>query len=270
MIESVRKWGLRSSPFVLFVTLWYCVSWGVGPARLPSPPSALRTLAATFTSNEIIAAQGGGTHGYFPQICSTFWHVSIGLVVGILTGLGAALGCYESSIARSSLRGITELGRTVPPLLFIPFCVIVFGVSDWVQIIGVGLYSGLTMCLYSLGALESLPENYAQMATLLGAQRLRRIWTVQLPAILPTILGAIRVASSYGLGISIVAEYLASPTGIGRVMKYSMAYSNVDLIVVGVLWTVILSFLFDWVIVTVLSAFLKWTRRGDLLRWLTT
>jgi ABC-type nitrate/sulfonate/bicarbonate transport system permease component len=227
-------------------------------------------MIATFGKSAIIEAQGGGAHGYLPQIASTFWHVSAGLTAGILLGLSAAMLCFGNPITRRILGDATEFGRTIPPLLLIPFCSIVFGVSDWVQIIGVALYSGLIMCMYCLGALEALPDNYLQMAALLGARPVRRICTVQLPGILPAILGAVRVAASYGLGISIVAEYLASPTGIGRVMKYSMAYSNVELIVVGVLWTAALSFLFDLIIVVLLSASLKWTRRADLVRWLTT
>jgi ABC-type nitrate/sulfonate/bicarbonate transport system permease component len=229
----------------------------------------MRVLVDTASASEIVRAQGGGEHGYGPQVISTFWHVALGEMIGIVVGLASALLCSCSRFSRNMLGAVTELGRTVPPLLFVPFAAIVLGVSDWVQIVGVALYSGLLVCLYSLAALVALPLSYSQLATLLGAGELRQVWTVRLPGILPDLLGAVRIAVSYGLGISIVAEYLASPTGIGRVMKYSMAYANVDLIVIGVIWTSVLSFVFDGVIVLVLSVFLKWTRRADLVRWLT-
>ena len=85
---------------------------------------------------------------------------------------------------------------------------------------------------------------------------------------LPRLLGPVRVVFAFSLGISVVAEYLASPTGIGRVMKLAMAYANVHLIVVGVLWTVIVAFVYDAVTVLFFGFFMRWTGRRQLVEWM--
>jgi ABC-type nitrate/sulfonate/bicarbonate transport system permease component len=94
------------------------------------------------------------------------------------------------------------------------------------------------------------------------------MYTIQLPAILPHLLGPVRLVVAFSIGISVVAEYLASPTGIGRVMKYSMAFANVGLIMVGVLWAVALAFVFDAMTVFTIGAFTRWTGRRQLLEWM--
>ena len=163
---------------------------------------------------------------------------------------------------------VLEVIRTVPPLIFVPFAAIALSGSDLVQVASVALYAALMMSVYTFNAIDNVPSNLLHLSALLGASRYRRMVTVQIPAILPSLLGPVRLVLAFSLGISVVAEYLASPTGIGRVMKYAMAYSNSNLIIVGVMWTVMLAFLFDALTVLFFGAFIRWTGRRQLLEWM--
>jgi len=104
---------------------------------------------------------------------------------------------------------------------------------------------------------------------LLGSSRTRRVLTVQLPSSIPYLIGPLRWVYSFGLGICVVVEYLAADSGIGRAMKEVTAYSRADLIVVGVIWTLVLAFIFDGLLLAMLSAGLEWTDRKALLRWIS-
>jgi ABC-type nitrate/sulfonate/bicarbonate transport system permease component len=256
------------SPVVLLLLCWEAGSWALGPSRLPSPFESLRLMVLSSISNPIIETQGGGSMGYAPHVFSTFWHVALGCTLGFGFGLATALLMAQNKLCLLVGNMLLELTRSVPPLIFVPFITIILGPTDLVQILSVAVYSTLTVALYSLNAISILPSEYLILAELLGANRTRRILTIQLPGILPQLLGAVRLIFSLGLGISIVAEYLVSPSGIGRVMKYSMAYSNAGLIVVGVLWTIMLAFLFDLVTVSLFAVSVRWTERGQLVKFL--
>lgn len=257
-----------ASPALLLLASWSVASWLLGSHRLPGPLYSLRLLLTSAFSDPIISAQGGGSWGYAPHIFSTLWHVGVGASGGILLGVAIALLAAQHITSVTITNTVLELARTLPPLIFVPFAAIGFGVSDWVQVISVALYSSLTIALYTLLALDNLQPSYLQLSELLGANAYRRIITVQLPGILPDLVGPVRLVLAFGLGISIVVEYLASPTGIGRVMKNSMAFSNIDLIMVGVLWTVALAIFLDVCTAILFGALLNWTDRRQLLEWM--
>ena len=88
------------------------------------------------------------------------------------------------------------------------------------------------------------------------------IWDVQVPAVLPELLGALRVTSVMSLGIAIVVEYMVSPQGIGRVMKFAISYSSVDLILVGIIWAIAIAYLIDFILVLIFAYVLRWSTRG--------
>jgi len=253
---------------IVLVVGWSAASWVLGSGRLPGPLESLRLLGTTIGENPVVAAQGGGSWGYSIHVLSTFWHVLAGASGGMIIGCLGALLAAQSSLSWSVADTLLEAIRTVPPLIVVPFAAIALSGSNSVQLVSVALYAALMMAVYTFNAIENIPLNYVQLATLLGASRLRRMANVQIPAMLPRLLGPVRVVLAFSLGISVVAEYLASPTGIGRVMKFAMAYSDVHLIVVGVLWTVIIAFVYDAATVLFFGFFMRWTGRRQLVEWM--
>ena len=256
-------------PLVIGLLLWFIASDALGNNILPSPFVAARLLCQTAFASNLIAAQGGGSHGFAPHVWSTFWHVLAGATEGSLAGLLIALAASQYINSTSVTNKLVEIGRTVPPLIFVPFVAGAFGASDWVRFVSIAFYSAMTISIYALNASLGVQQKYFALASLLGASRMRRVFTVQLPAILPHLVGPLRLIYAFALGISVVVEYLAADSGIGRVMKELLVYSRADLIVVGVIWTLLLALLFDALLVITVSKAIRWTDRGTLLYWLS-
>lgn len=256
------------APLFLLVAAWSCAAAALREGMLPGPLVTVKALAGSMLYDPLIAAQGGGEHGYAPHVWSTLWHVFVGSVVGIILGLGCTLTAVQGRWGRSAWTTVLELFRTVPPLILVPFVAVPLGTSHLTRIVTVGIYATLTTAVYTSSAVENLPAHYLQLSRLLGARRLRQIITVQLPGVLPGLLGPVRLIFAFGLGISIVVEYLGSPDGIGLIMKAVVAYSRVDLVMVGVLWTVALALCLDAATLLMFSFLLRWTERRQLLEWL--
>jgi ABC-type nitrate/sulfonate/bicarbonate transport system permease component len=66
-----------------------------------------------------------------------------------------------------------------------------------------------------------------------------------------------------------VVEYLAADSGIGHAIRVLVVYSRADLVVVGVIWTLLLALIFDAALVLTLSAGMRWTDRRTLVYWLS-
>jgi NitT/TauT family transport system permease protein len=83
-----------------------------------------------------------------------------------------------------------------------------------------------------------------------------------MPAILPELLGAMRVTVVTSIGIAVVVEYLAMPAGVGRVMKFAASFSRIDLLMVGIIWAVIITLFVDAIISLLSRHFLRWRPTG--------
>ncbi len=236
---------------------------------LPGPLATFGEMLKSSYQEHTIFLQGGWPDGYLPHVWSTFWHVGLGGLAGIVGGVFWTLVAVQTRWIRVAWNSILEFFRTIPPLILVPFVAVVFGTSDLGRIVTVGMYAALTAAVYTFNALDNIPPHYLQLAALLGASTYRRLYSIQLPGIIPELLGSVRLIFAFGLGISIVVEYLGSEDGIGQVMRSVMAYSRIDLVMVGVLWTIVLAFLFDAGIVIVFGILTSWTERRQLLEWIS-
>jgi NitT/TauT family transport system permease protein len=253
-------------PFFIFYIVWFLGASLLGPERLPGPGRTAILFFKSALREPIILAQGGGSHGFLPHVASTLVHTCIGCVIGTFAGLLATLLLCNKRSTFWIFDSLIEIVRVLPPLIFVPFAILVFVSSSSVEIVSVALYSFFSMGMYSLTAIANVPEEYVALSRLLNAGRIRTLLMTKLPAILPSLIGPLRTISSLGLGIAIVAEFLATPTGIGRVMKFALSYGRADLILVGIVWAVLLVLLFDCVIALGANWILPWTTRGRALQ----
>jgi NitT/TauT family transport system permease protein/taurine transport system permease protein len=154
-----------------------------------------------------------------------------------------------------------EFFRALPPLLVIPFAILLCKSNGTLECFTVALYSAFSMAVYTLSFVKNIAPNYQHLSKLLGASAFRRIFDVQIPAIMPELLSAFRVTAPLSLGIAVVVEYLASPAGLGRVMKFAISYARGDLIMVSVIWVICIAVAVDFLINLSFSQILKWSER---------
>ncbi len=253
---------------ILYSVVVVCIVWEIaamiaGPLRIPDVGATLQALVHTFNADHVIEAQGGGSNGFYPHILSTIISFLIGFSSGALIGFVIALVFYQLPHLRSVTNSTLEFFRVLPPLLVVPFAVCLFKSTEMLPAATVALYTAFTVCVYASNALRNIPANYAILSKLLGSTRFRRVFDVQLPAIVPGLFGGLRVSCVLGLGIAIVAEYLAAPSGIGRVMKFAMSFSRIDLIFVGVIWVIVIALIMEGLISLIMAPLLRWTYREE-------
>jgi ABC-type nitrate/sulfonate/bicarbonate transport system permease component len=255
----------RLLPVFYVIGCWELCSLLLGTQRLPDIWQTICTWAGSFLSDPIISAQGGGEHGFCPHVLATVQNFLRGFLGGITAGFLVAIVIAQKPLLLYSLQPVLEFLRVLPPLLVIPFMLLFFQSSEALVAFTVAVYTAFSTFVYTLNALQNIRPNYVWLAHFLGAGRVRTITDVQIPAVMPELLGGLRVVAALGLGIAVVVEYMAAPMGIGRVMKYALSYSRIDLIMVGTIWVVLIAFCVDSVIQLIFKFILRWTERHNIL-----
>lgn len=170
--------------------------------------------------------------------------VAISLFFGTaLTGvlIGLTLRWPASAPALLGLCGVLF---TIPSLalfiLLIPFT----GLSLTTSVIGLTLYSLLILLRNVVAGIEKLPSDVLESARALGYTRWYRFVDVELHLILPSLFAGLRIASVTLVGLVTVTA-LIGQGGLGQLLLSGFNQDFLTPIVVSVVLSLVLSFIFD-------------------------
>ncbi|MDZ4850380.1 MAG: ABC transporter permease subunit [Pirellulaceae bacterium] len=239
-------------------TVWYFCSSILGENRFPSPVNTLEYTFRSLYSSPIINREGGGSLGFLPHIAATLRSFTVAILVGMPAGICLAALIHGGGFYGEIAKRVLEFFRALPPLIFIPFFMLLIGPGVSSVIMTASTYAALMCCSYAISGLEQLDQQFVESATLFGASRWKIWWSVRLPAMLPMVFGGIRISGALTLGIIIVAEYLGASYGLGRTMRYAVSYSSAILLFSSVVWSVGVGLLFEVLLALGLRFNAKW------------
>jgi ABC-type nitrate/sulfonate/bicarbonate transport system permease component len=110
-------------------------------------------------------------------------------------------------------------------------------------------------------AIRNVPAIFTNAARTLGASRARLFSTVVVPAILPNLIGAIRVAAAASFGLDVAAEFIGAQNGLGYMLINSAAYLYTDGILVIIVIYSLLSYLLDRLVLLASRRVTRWSGR---------
>ncbi|MCS4502511.1 ABC transporter permease [Arhodomonas aquaeolei] len=233
----------------VFLMLWeLTLRSGLLPGTLVPLPSAIPGVLWLELSDGI----------WFEVVGSSLAHYSVGLLVGsvlgILVGVSAALlPRFDAAHA-----WLARLLRPIPPLAWIPFAIIWFGVTPTAAafIISIGVFWINYFASYS--AVRSVDPGYDEVARAFGQHGfLPRLAKVNLPAASPGILGGLRAGLGQGWMTVVAAELFGIP-GIGQRMMEASSLLATDIVVVYMLTIAALYALLDFVFMLFQRRMLRW------------
>ncbi|WP_052078530.1 ABC transporter permease [Spirochaeta lutea] len=240
-----------------FILIWELSGRaGLLPGTLIPLPSQVPQALAREMALPGIGLPGGL---WMAKVLQSLGHYLRGVLGGI--GAGVILGLTAGSLPKLAalLQGLVRLLRPIPPLAWIPFAIIWFGITPAASafIIFVGVF--WINFLSTLGTVQHSNPDFREVAHVFGFGRfLPRLLHVTIPESLPGMLTGIR--TSLGMGwMAVVASELFGIPGIGERMNQAAGLLATDIVLVYMLTIAGLYTLFD-------SAFSLIQRR--LTRWL--
>lgn len=243
--KQLAPWGVP----LLIICVWQILAQaGIISTRvLPSPAAVL---------------QAGG------QLASTgelFWHVKVSAlraIVGFAIGgsIGFTLGLLNGTFSLSErlLDTSVQMLRNIPHLAMIPLVILWFGIGEEAKIFLVSLGVLFPIYINTFHGIRTVDQGLLEMGRVYGLKPQELFWQVVLPSALPSILVGVR----YALGIMwltlIVAETIASDSGIGYMAMNAREFLQTDVVVFSILMYALLGKLADAIARWLEAKWLQW------------
>jgi NitT/TauT family transport system permease protein/sulfonate transport system permease protein len=248
--------------FAILLLAWWWAADRLGTARLPTPRVVAEGLFPVMFKSAKIEAQGGGGSGMGGHLVASLIRVMVGGTIGIALGIGVGLLMGWSWRLNDLLQGPIEIVRAVPPLALAPFFLIWFGPTAETQYAMLILYLFLALVIATMAAIRNVPPVHLHYAATLGANRLQIYRTVVLPAIVPELVGAIRVGIALAWGIAVVTELLGAHDGMGKVFSMMLTAQGLDVIIIGIIWVTAVALVTDMIFLAISNQWTRWVARA--------
>ena len=217
---------LALSSFAFFLILWSILTYGrfVDPLFLPSPGRVFQAGSDLFSEFE-----------FMTDIFNSVYRVMMGFVVAALIGVPIGLMMGTFKVAEALTEPVVGFIRYMPASAFIPLFILWLGIGDVEKIAIIFVGSFFQLVLMVAVVAKNVHKDLLETAYTLGAKRFQVIRKVLLPASLPGIVDTLRIIVGWAWTYIIVAELVASASGIGYMIISSQRMLRTGNIIFGIL-----------------------------------
>ncbi|MBN8943265.1 MAG: ABC transporter permease subunit [Rhizobiales bacterium] len=218
---------------VLAMEAW--LRWsGIQSESLAPPSQVIVALAAALADGSMLAATGETLIGAFTGLVIG---VSIGLVLGLLLGLLPPV---------DRLMEVTvESIRPIPSVALLPIALMVFGFGYMMEFSIVAKTCTFATLIMTRAAVRGVEPRLLEVARALRLSPVARIWKIVIPAALPRIFIAFRLAAGAALIVAVTVEITMNPMGLGFAMMTAQQALRPDLMLAYLVWIGIVGFLWN-------------------------
>lgn len=235
---------------VLLVLVWHVLSTNgtFSPVQLPQPSAVLAAGWELLRSGDLWLHVGISTQ-----------RVIVGFLVG--SGLGLLLGAWLGLSPWARAIGSPTIGalRAVPSLAWVPLLLLWIGIGENSKVTLVAIGAFFPVYTTVSAALRHVDRHLIEAARSFGLRGVKLFTTVQLPAVLPSVISGLRLALAQAWLFLVAAELLGSSMGLGFLLTDSQNNGRTDRLLLAIVLLAVLGKLTD----ALLGVFERWTQR----RW---
>ncbi|MGZ3567569.1 MAG: ABC transporter permease [Thermodesulfobacteriota bacterium] len=228
---------LALSSFGFFLIVWSILTYGrlVDPLFLPSPGRVFQAGVDLFVEL-----------GFTTDILNSVYRVMMGFVIAAIIGvpIGLIMGTFK--VAEAFTEPMVGFIRYMPASAFIPLFILWLGIGDVEKIAIIFVGSFFQLVLMVAVVAKNVHKDLLETAYTLGAKRFLVIRKVLLPASLPGIVDTLRIIVGWAWTYIIVAELVASASGIGYMIISSQRMLRTGNIIFGILTIGMLGLITDF------------------------
>jgi sulfonate transport system permease protein len=203
-----------------------------GPSDSVAPPSEvlLALLGALADGSLIVATRD--------TLASAFGGLAIGGVIGLI--LGIFLGSF--SVLNRLMEVTLELVRPIPSVALAPVALVALGFGYRLEIAIVAFACTWPVLLLTRSAVASVEPRLIEVARALRLSFAARVVKIIVPAALPRIFVAFRLAAGFALIVAVTIEIAINPLGLGAGMMTAGQALRPELMLAYLLWIGVVGF----------------------------
>ncbi|WP_407413962.1 ABC transporter permease [Methanobrevibacter sp.] len=183
----------------------------------------------------------------FRDIIDTLYKVLFGMLLASTVGitLGIILGWYRR--LERICRLVVSVLRPIPPIAWIPFSIIWFGIGVWPAIFIIFMGCVFPILISTIDGVHRTDPVLIEAAESFGASNSQMLTEVVIPSSLPFIVSGLKVAIAIALMCTISGEMIGSSSGIGYMILTSTNLFDTGSTVVGMLVIGVIGIIFDYI-----------------------
>jgi ABC-type nitrate/sulfonate/bicarbonate transport system permease component len=191
-----------------------------------APPSAIgRALIEALGSGELWIATRD-------TLASTLAGLLIGSAIGLLLGIALGLSSGFNRLMDVTIEAI----RPIPSIALLPIALIAFGFGYRMEIVIVAFACIWPMLILSRAATGGIEPRLLEVARLLRLTPADRVRKIVIPAALPRIFVAFRLAAGIALIVAVTCEIAINPIGLGASIMAAQQALRADLMLAYLIW----------------------------------
>ena len=225
--------ALSVASFVLLLALWAVLTYGrlIDPLFLPTPGRVFQAGLDLFLDL-----------GFATDIVASTYRVMSGFLIAAV--LGVPIGLLMA--AEALIEPLMGFIRYMPASAFIPLFILWLGIGDVEKIAIIFVGSFFQLVLMVAVVAKNVHKDMLETAYTLGARRSQVVRRVLLPASLPGILDTLRIIVGWAWTYIVVAELVASSSGIGYMIISAQRMLRTASIIFGILTIGMLGLVTDY------------------------
>ncbi|RTN48005.1 ABC transporter permease [Enterobacter hormaechei] len=154
------------------------------------------------------------------------------LIPALLLGVPLGMWCYRHTSRQGAVFTVLNVIQTIPS-------VALFGL-----LIALVLYALLPLVRGVVAGLSQVPPDVLESAHAMGMSARQCFWKIQLPLALPLLVRSLRVVTVQTVGMAVIAALIGAG-GFGALVFQGLLSSALDLVLLGVVPTIVLAVVLD-------------------------
>jgi ABC-type nitrate/sulfonate/bicarbonate transport system permease component len=234
---------------VLILVLWEYASaqkW-IDPVSMPR----VSTIALSWVKN---INNGALLESLGPTLAR------IGAGFGLAALVAIPLGLLMGSVPfiYRLFEPITEFVRPIPSSAYIPVAILFLGIDNEMKVFVVFLAALFPILLNTYSGVRGVDSVLIDTGRTFGVSWMRALWSIVLPASLPSILTGMRISLGISLIVVVVAEMIAGNSGIGYFILDMQRIFRVPEMFAGIFTLGVLGFAINFLFLKVEGRLLRW------------
>jgi len=254
--KNHNRW-LGAVAILVALIIWEVIAAGIirNPFILPSPVDVFFAFIDLLSKGRLLL-----------DFEASLIHFGIGLIAALLIGIPIGIIMGWSRRFDAFLDPVIEILRPIPPLAWIPFAIIWFGLTSYSAgfVIFIGAVFPVIINTYS--GFRGVPRIFVEAGKMLGCTKnLDLIRYIAFPAALPSVAAGIQIASGVGWMCLVAAELFGvSNNGLGMALWFYYNLHQMDSVVVYMILLGLSGLFFDMAFRYYIDRhFLRW-RTGEV------
>lgn len=159
----------------------------------------------------------------------TIMEVLVGIALGMALGMAAAIHLAYSRVARELMRPTLVFGQAIPVFILSPIFTLWFGFGYEPKIVMAVLITYFPVTSAYFDGLMNTPKGYLDLARVSGASPWRTMLHIRMPAALPSLGSALRLAAVFAPIGAVISEWIGASNGLGYLMLLANGRAKIDL-----------------------------------------